>query len=403
MTETGTSRESTEAHRAAPAGTSGDGVEDQESRRDREERRWATAKKWALRIVPATLILVALLHFGPKLIYSFSHESTDDAYVGGTIVPISAEVGGRVVALYFQEHHAVRQGAPLLEIDPTDYRNDLDQRQAALQGARDQANEIRASIEEGRRALAAARADLGAARVQADLSRKERDRYAGLLSVGAISQSELDHVDAQWKVDSARADAAEAQVSRQRATLARLRAQAQLQQSAIAQAQTGLESARIQLGRTVVTAPVSGAVAMKSVDVGQVIQPGTPLLAIVRTDSLYVDANFKETQIGEIRVGQPVQIHVDAYPDIQFHGHVGSFQPGAGAVFSLLPPENATGNFVKVVRRVPVRIWFDSPPDPKHPLWPGLSAVPHVDTNVKVSPGAASDSAVRSADPPTTH
>jgi membrane fusion protein (multidrug efflux system) len=336
--------------------------------------------------VPAALLLTAALYFGPKLIYSFTHESTDDAYVGATIVPVSAQVGGQVVGLRVRAHDAVARGDTLLVIDPTDYANAVAQRRAELASARSQRDEILASIEEQKRAILAARADLRAAAVQESLSAREADRYEKVALAGSVSRSVYDQKRSAWAVDSARVEAARAALERQRATLARLRAQVKLQDDRISEAETALGSAGVQLRRATVTAPVDGVVALKDVDLGQVVEPGAPLLNIVRQDSVYVDANFKETQIHDIRLGQRVEIDVDAYPDVRFEGHVGSFQPGAGAAFSLLPPENSTGNFVKVVRRVPVRIWIDSDPDPAHPLWPGLSAVPHVDTN---SPGRA--------------
>jgi len=342
--------------------------------------RWARGKKWALRIVPLVLVLIAAAYLGPRLIYSFSHESTDDAYVGGTIVPISSQVAGKVVRVFITDHQTVHEGQPLLAIDPTDYRNAVDSRSAALASARARRKATRASLEEQRRALAAARADLEGARAQDSLAMREKDRYAHLLAVGSISRSVFDHKKSAWQVAEARLQSARATVERARATIGRLQAELQLEADQIDQARSALQDAHVQLGRTTITAPADGILAQKDVDPGQVVQPGQPLIKLVRQDSMYVDANFKETQLHDIRVGQKVEIDIDAYPGVQFQGHVASFQPGAGAVFSLLPPENATGNFVKVVRRVPVRIWIDTPNDASHPLWPGLSAVPHVET-----------------------
>jgi membrane fusion protein (multidrug efflux system) len=341
---------------------------------------WPAIKKWAIRIVPLTLVVLAAVYLGPKLIYSFSHESTDDAYVGGTIVPVSAEVSGRVTRVWVMDHQHVREGQPLVEIDSTDFRNALDGRTAALSSARAQRDATEASIEEQRKALASARANLEAARSEAALADSDRNRYAGLLKAGSISPSEFDHKRSAAQVAGARARAAEAAVQQATATLTRLRAELKLQEDRIAQARSDLDQARTQLGRTTVVAPADGVLAQKAVDPGQVIQAGQPLMQLVRQDSMYVDANFKETQLHDIRIGDRAEVDVDAYPGVTFQGHVASFQPGAGAVFSLLPPENATGNFVKVVRRVPVRIWIDSPPDSLHPLWPGLSAEPHVET-----------------------
>jgi membrane fusion protein (multidrug efflux system) len=341
---------------------------------------WPAIKKWAIRIVPLTLVVLAAAYLGPKLIYSFSHESTDDAYVAGTIVPISAQVAGRVTHVWVIDHQHVRRGQPLVEIDSTDFRNALQGRTAALSSARAQRDATAASIEEQRKVLASTRANLEAARSEAALADSDRHRYAGLLEAGSISPSEFDHKQSAAQVAGAKAQAAEAAVQQARATLTRLRAELKVQEDHIDQARTDLDQARTQLGRTTVVAPADGVLAQKDVDPGQVIQAGQPLMQLVREDSMYVDANFKETQLHDIRLGDEAEVDIDAYPGVTFEGHVGSFQPGAGAVFSLLPPENATGNFVKVVRRVPVKIWIDSPPDSLHPLWPGLSAEPHVET-----------------------
>jgi membrane fusion protein (multidrug efflux system) len=153
----------------------------------------------------------------------------------------------------------------------------------------------------------------------------------------------------------------------------------------IREAEASHRVAQLNLKRTVLVAPISGKVAKKNVDPGKYVQPGQAILSIVGEDN-WVVANFKETQIGKMAVGQPVDLRVDAYPGVVFKGRVDSTQHGTGAVFSLLPPENATGNFVKVVQRVPVKIVIDSPSDPGHPLWPGLSVVPTVDVSRQTGP-----------------
>ncbi|MGA3086944.1 MAG: HlyD family secretion protein, partial [Thermodesulfobacteriota bacterium] len=148
----------------------------------------------------------------------------------------------------------------------------------------------------------------------------------------------------------------------------------------VKEAELARDRAHLDLSRTVVSAPIAGIIAMKNIDVGKYVQPGQTLFSIVKEDS-WIVANFKETQIKKMTVGQPVVIKVDAYPGKVFKGHIDSLQPGTGAVFSLLPPENATGNFVKVVQRIPVKIVIDSPFDPDHPLWPGMSVVPDVNVS----------------------
>jgi membrane fusion protein (multidrug efflux system) len=185
---------------------------------------------------------------------------------------------------------------------------------------------------------------------------------------------------AHSKKDSALASIAEVE-----AALKAVRAKVAAQEIKIKEADISKNQAQLDLARTVVKAPLSGRIAMKNVDPGKYVQPGQALLSIVQHDT-WVVANYKETQIKKMTVGQPVKVKVDAYPGIIFKGHVDSLQPGTGAVFSLLPPENATGNFVKVVQRVPVKIVLDSKFDPAHPLWPGLSVIPSVDISHQTGP-----------------
>jgi membrane fusion protein (multidrug efflux system) len=189
----------------------------------------------------------------------------------------------------------------------------------------------------------------------------------------------------RWQVTVARRQAAAAAVDEAEAGLKALKAKSTTQSFRIKEAQSAKNLAERDLSRTMVTAPISGRIAMKNVNPGKYVMPGQSLLAIVK-DDIWIIANFKETQITKMTVGQPVEIKVDAYPSVKFSGHIDSLQPGTGSVFSLLPPENATGNFVKVVQRVPVKIIIDSKFDPQHPLWPGLSVVPIVDVSRQIGP-----------------
>jgi membrane fusion protein (multidrug efflux system) len=186
-------------------------------------------------------------------------------------------------------------------------------------------------------------------------------------------------------VKEAEAEARRAEAMAARMAIRTLRAKLDEQKRAIEEARSLLELARIDLARTVIYAPASGNVTRKNVYPGNYVQPGQPLLAIVDPSEVWIVANFKETQVEKMRVGQPVDIRVDAYPGKVFKGRVDSFQHGTGSVFSLLPPNNATGSFVKVVQRVPVKIVLDGPADPRCPLWPGLSVVPHVDVGVEAA------------------
>lgn len=291
--------------------------------------------------VAALVALVGAGLYGPRLLYLLRHESTDDAYVhGDTIVPIVTQVSGKVVDLRVQDNQDVSAGDLLLAIERSDYQAAVD----------------RAEAEVRRQEAALTNA------------RQEFARAEPLERRGAISPERLDEVAADERGA----------------------------QAALAAARAELETARIQLARTRLYAPVDGRVTLRNVQQGQVVQTGEDLFALVNLRDVWIVANFKETQIADMRVGQPVDIEVDAYPGHVFHGRVESFQAGTGSVFSLLPPENATGQFVKVVQRLPVRIDVLEGPDAGHPLYPGLSVTVHVDTRQPGAPaGSGSLPAVR--------
>ena len=345
-----------------------------------EEKKFA-ARKWFIRSLIALALIAAGIYLAPKVVYYLAHEHTDDAYADGTIVPVSAEIKGKVVKVFIDDNQRVAAGQPLLEIDREDYTTMIKEKTEALAEAMAGERRIASLIEAKTNELAQARADLAAAQTLEKLGEREKKRYETLLAKKLISQSQYDHIESQWMVEKARADAAAAAVARVEAERVSLKVQVEAQQSKINQATASLDLANLQLKRTTVKAPVAGRIAKKNVDAGKYVQPGQSLCAVVAADNIWITANFKETQLKKMRKGQPVEIRVDAYPGIVFNGHVDSFQPGTGAVFSLLPPENATGNFVKVVQRVSVKIVLDSPPDSAHPLWPGLSVIPYVDVS----------------------
>lgn len=328
----------------------------------------------------AVAVAVLLAFAVPALVYTLRHVSTDDATVDGTIVPVSAEVSGTVAAVYVRDNQPVHAGDSLALIDPDDYQAALDQADASLGMAEARATAAQAAVDEGRRAVVSAVADSNAAAASADQAARERDRLGQIVRSGSVSQNAYDQADAAASVAAAKLRASGADAASARARLAALEAQARVAAAAVAQARADQALARLHLGRTMVRAPLDGVIAKKDVDPGKYVTVGRTLLAVVDEAHLWVTANFKETQLAGIRVGAPVDIDVDAYPGVRLHGHVDSVQPGSGAVFSLIPPENATGNYVKIVQRVPVKILIDSPPDAAHPLWPGLSVEPHVST-----------------------
>jgi membrane fusion protein (multidrug efflux system) len=277
------------------------------------------------------------------------YESTDDAYIQGHPVSVSARVSGNIVAVHVKDNQHVPQGELLVAVDPRDYQIGLERAEAALQAA--QADEQKAA------------ADVEAARATWVQQEQDLRRNEELAKQGAATEQALEH-------SRAAATTAQANLNAQEKSLASVRAQT-------AVAKVAVDAARLQLSYTQVRAPQAGFVTQKSVEVGAYVNIGQPLLVIV-TDEMFVVANFKETQLTHMRPGQPATITVDAYPGVVFRGHVYSIQAGTGPTFSLFPPENATGNFVKIVQRVPVKIVFDQPPDPNHRLVLGMSVRPKV-------------------------
>jgi len=280
---------------------------------------------------------------------SRDYESTDDAYIQGHLVSVSARVSGNIVAVHVKDNQHVPQGELLVEVDPRDYQIDLERAEAALRAA--QADEQKAA------------ADVEAARATWVQQDQDLRRNEELAKQGAVTEQVLEH-------SRSAATTAQANLNAQEKNVASVRAKT-------AVAKVTVDAARLQLSYAQVRAPQAGFVTKKTVEVGDYVNVGQPLLVIV-TDEMYMIANFKETQLTHMRPGQPATIRVDAYPGVVLHGHVDSIQAGTGPTFSLFPPENATGNFVKIVQRVPVKIVFEGPPDPDHRLVLGLSVRPKV-------------------------
>ncbi len=372
--------------------------------------------------------------------YVAGREVTDDAQIDGHITPIAARVGGTVLAVHVDDNQLVQAGAILVEIDPKDYEGalrraqaDLADAEAVLEAARagvpitttstsGQLSSAAANVERAQAGVSAASGDADAARARMNAAQarlreatametrlaRDLDRMKQLIAKDEISQQQFDAAvaaadAARASVDSARAIVAEAEKAVQVAEYRRTQAQGGLtqaqadlrtaktapeqvtitrsrQRSAEARVQLArsvLEQAQLNLAYTTVKAPTSGYVSKKSVEPGQVVQAGQPLAALVSLDEIWVTANFKENELKHMRPGQPASITVDVNGR-SYRGHVDSIAAATGARFSLLPPENATGNYVKVVQRVPVKIVFEPGQDPEHILRPGMSVVPTV-------------------------
>jgi membrane fusion protein (multidrug efflux system) len=299
-------------------------------------------------------------------------ESTDDAYVGGNLVQITPQVSGTVLAIGADDTDYVKAGQILVELDQADSRVALAQAEAALARSVRQVRNLMATGTELEANIALRETDL--ARTRADLARR-----APLAASGALAAEELQHARDAVANTQAALEAARQQRAAQRTLVDRTTVETHPEvQSAAAR----LREAYLAYARTALAAPVSGIVAKRSVQVGQRVGPGTPLMAVIPLDQVWVDANFKEKQLPNLRPGQPVKLSADIYGGaVEFHGKVTGFGAGTGSAFALLPPQNATGNWIKVVQRVPVRIALDPAELERHPLQLGLSMEVEVDTH----------------------
>jgi len=307
-------------------------------------------------------------------------QSTDDAYVKADGITISSKLAGYIRTVKVADNQPVRTGDLLLEVDATDYRNRVAQAQAQENLARAGEATNRAGITEAQAGVMQAEAALVMARRDLAFDTSEVARYHPLVAAGAEPRQMLDQLTSNRDKAAATVAAQQAALAAANGKLEAARAQVTQAGAQIEAARTQAQSARTDLATTRLTAPVAGTVASSSVRVGQFVQPGQRLLTLVPVAAIYVEANFKETQIGLMRPGQPATIAADALPGVEFHGRVESVTPGTGATFSLIPPQNATGNFTKIVQRVPVRIRIDAGLEARRVLVPGLSLRVDVDT-----------------------
>lgn len=335
------------------------------------------SKSPAKKIVPIILIIVLVLGaiFGIREYIYYRHfDTTDDAQIDGDISPVVARVGGYVQQIRFKDNQHVTAGDTLVVLDDRDYRIKLQQAEAALTSVKAQVGVSRSHVGSMQANVPPAEANVAA--LQAKLWKIDQDynRYQNLLEGQAITQAQFDGIKAEKEAAEAQLAAAKTQVEAIGKQVGATREQVAAAKSDIASQLAAIDFQKLQLSYTVITAPVSGIVSKRNIQIGQLVQPGQNMFAIVNDSSIYVTANFKETQLAEMKKGQTVEVDVDAFPDQKFTAKVGSFSGATGARFSLLPPDNATGNFVKVVQRMPVRIEFDSlSQEWQRRLRPGLS------------------------------
>jgi membrane fusion protein, multidrug efflux system len=412
---------------------------DDGSRRRRSNPR----RKRTIRIVVLALVVLAIIVTIPIYAYYSVRESTDDAQVDGHLIPIGPRINGTIVSVLVNDNQPVRAGQELVKLDPADYQVAFDQAQAQLASSEatttesqenvplttinttsqiststTQVDEARAGVSSAQQAVDTARAQLTSANAslaqkQANLVKAQKDlaRFRELVQKDEISKQDYDAALAAEQanaadVDSSRAQVVGAQHALEQAAAQLDQAKARLEtafvqqrqsqqvrarqqavsvarykqaQASVQQRRADLEQAQLNLGYTVVKAPVDGVVSRKSAEPGMQVSAGQQIMALVPLDDVWVTANFKETQLKKMRVGQRAEIEVDTYGSSRkYRGHVDSIAAASGAKFSLLPPENATGNYVKVVQRVPVKIVLEPGENREHLLLPGMSVTPTV-------------------------
>ena len=318
-------------------------------------------------------------------LYARHYQGTDDAYVSGDLVQITSEVAGTVISLRADDTQGVQRDQTLLTLDPADAEVAMGNAEANLARAVRQVRTLFATA-------AQLRAQIADRQVALKRAQDDYQRRAGLLQDGAVSSEELSHtrdsiVQMQANLNQAREEL--------NATTAQIDGTTVESHPQVLAAEAAVRDAALALRRTQITAPVSGVVARRSVQLGQRVAAGTPLMAVVPLDEVWVDANFKEVQLADMRVGQPVSLHADVYGGgTDYHGKLVGLSAGSGSAFALLPAQNASGNWIKIVQRVPVRIALDPAELKQHPLRVGLSMTVKVD--VRDSSGALIASEVRS-------
>ena len=336
--------------------------------------------KWTLIVVGVLAVVLFILWLVHHLLVGRYLQETNDAYLQADSVAVAPRVNGYVTAVYVSDHAWVKAGQPLLQIDERTYRAQLEQAQAAVAVRQADIVAAQAGVEGYRAQLAQARTQVGSAAAQLKFADAEVARFAPLAASGADTHEHQEQLHQQLDQAKAQYDAALAQVTGAQSQIAAGQAQLQQAQAGLKQAQANVDQAQVAMEDTHLKAAIAGRLGDKTVQVGQFLSAGTRTMTIVPVDALYLTANFKETQVGLMREGQPVEIEVDALSGVTLHGHVESLSPGTGSQFALLPPENATGNFTKVVQRVPVRIRVDAGAEARKVLVPGMSVTATVDT-----------------------
>ena len=350
----------------------------------------STRTRRRLRLKPLLLVAAAAAALGGGAWFGMEWwtdgrfiETTDDAYVGGNLTSIAPHVAGFIEAILVSDNQRVQAGQLLVRLDPRDYQAALGHAQAVVGGANADLDSLRAQLALQQSTIQQQASELTAKAAQADFTATDAERYRNLATTAAGSRQDQQRtasldVQAHATVLSA---AAALQAARQRIPV--LQAQIAKAEAGIAQARADLTAAQLNLGYTEIRSPIDGYVGNRAAQIGAYVAQGSYLLAIIPAHGLWVDANFKEDQLAAMAPGRRATVTADVLPGHSFRGRVVSLSPGTGAVFSVIPPENATGNFTKIVQRVPVRIALDDADDNLPTLRPGLSTTVHVDTRAE--------------------
>lgn len=349
------------------------GVEESANKRSARRGRW--------RRVAIVAVLLPITGVGLYKGYvawkdSQHYETTDDAFVDGHISQVAPRVSGQIVALRVRDNEEVAAGQTLVDIDPRDFDIRLAQAKAQRATSIAQLKQTQAQAELQKANIDQAAANLRAAEAESLQATQDQARYNSIVPK-AVTRQEVDRANASARSNAAKVDAGRQALVAAKAQLEATKAQIEAAKASVDQSQTQVDNALLQLSYASVKAQVAGQVTKRSVEVGNYVSPGQAIMSIV-PDEVWVTANFKETQLADMRVGQPVTIRVDAFPKHTFRGRVDSFQSGTGSAFSTLPAENATGNYVKVVQRVPIKILFDAGQKDLERLSPGMSVGPEV-------------------------
>ncbi len=330
-------------------------------------------KKIIFPIILAGVLVAALAFTIKEYIYYQSHEVTDNAQIDADISPVIARVSGYVKDIRFKDNQLVKAGDTLVILDDRDYKIKLQQAEAALTAAKHNVSVSQSSVVETRSGIQTINANIEAAKVRVWKATEDFNRYKNLYDEHAVTKAQFDAVKAEKESAEANLAAVKSQAPVLNNRVNTSQQQVEASASNIALKQADIEYAKLQLSYTVIIAPTDGIISKRNIELGQLVQGGQSLFAIVNDKSLYVTANFKETQMEHLRPGEKVELVVDAFPGTTVEGTVESFAAATGAKFSLLPPDNATGNFVKVVQRIPVRIKLAAEQNFLEKLRPGMS------------------------------